>query len=83
MRRVDSLEKTLMLGGIGGKQHSTCLADAIQPSHPLLPPSPLSLSLSQHQGLFYHKDVLEAVVNLLRTQRWPGHASDETRHLAN
>ena len=33
-------------------QHSTCLADAIQPSHPLLPPSPLSLSLSQHQGLF-------------------------------
>ena len=26
--------------------------DAIQPSHPLLPPSPLALSLSPHQGLF-------------------------------
>ena len=27
--------------------------DAIQPSHPLSPPSPLALSLSQHQGLFH------------------------------
>ena len=27
-------------------------SDAIQPSHPLLPPSPPALSLSQHQGLF-------------------------------
>ena len=26
--------------------------DAIQPSHPLLPPSPPALNLSQHQGLF-------------------------------
>ena len=26
--------------------------DAIQPSHPLLPPSPLAFNLSQHQGLF-------------------------------
>ena len=26
--------------------------DAIQPLHPLLPPSHLALSLSQHQGLF-------------------------------
>ena len=26
--------------------------DAIQPSHPLLSPSPPALSLSQHQGLF-------------------------------
>ena len=26
--------------------------DAIQPSHPLLPPSPPALSFSQHQGLF-------------------------------
>ena len=26
--------------------------NAIQPSHPLLSPSPLSLNLSQHQGLF-------------------------------
>ena len=28
------------------------VGDAIQPSHPLLSPSPLSLNLSQHQGLF-------------------------------
>ena len=28
------------------------VSDAIQSSHPLLPPSPLALSLSQHQGLF-------------------------------
>ena len=27
--------------------------DAIQPSHPLLPPSPPALNLSQHQGLWY------------------------------
>ena len=26
--------------------------DAIQPSHPLLPPCPCALNLSQHQGLF-------------------------------
>ena len=26
--------------------------DAIQPSHPLLSPSPSALNLSQHQGLF-------------------------------
>ena len=26
------------------------IGDAIQPSHPLLPPSPLTLNLSQHQG---------------------------------
>ena len=28
------------------------VSDAIQPSHPLLPPSPFVYSLSQHQGLF-------------------------------
>ena len=26
--------------------------DAIQPSHPLLPPSPHAFNLSQHEGLF-------------------------------
>lgn len=29
----------------------------------------------------FHENVLEAVVTLLRTQRWPGHASDETGHI--
>ena len=28
------------------------VSDAIQPSHPLSPPSPPALNLSQHQGLF-------------------------------
>ena len=31
--------------------HVYCVGDAIQPSYPLSPPSPV-LSLSQHQGLF-------------------------------
>ena len=31
--------------------HVHRVSDAIQPSHPLLPPSPPALSLSQHQGL--------------------------------
>ena len=32
--------------------HVAWISDAIQPSHLLLPSSPLALSLSQHQGLF-------------------------------
>ena len=32
--------------------HIYWVYDAIQPSHPLLPPSPPALNLSQHQSLF-------------------------------
>ena len=32
--------------------HVCCIDDAIQLSHPLLPPSPPALNFSQHQGLF-------------------------------
>ena len=32
--------------------HVHRVSDAIQPSHPLSPPSPPALNLSQHQGLF-------------------------------
>ena len=32
--------------------HVRRVGDAIQPSHPLLPPSPCALNLSQHQDLF-------------------------------
>ena len=32
--------------------HVHLVGDAIQPSHPLLSPSPPALNLSQHQGLF-------------------------------
>ena len=31
--------------------HVHWVSDALQPSHPLLPPAPLALSLSKHQGL--------------------------------
>ena len=42
--------------------HAHQVGDAIQPSHPLLSPSPPALKLSQHQGLF--------VKSALRI-RWP------------
>ena len=32
--------------------HVHPVSDAIQPSHPLLSPSPPALNLSQHQGLY-------------------------------
>ena len=32
--------------------HVYCVSDAIQPSRPLLSPSPPVFNLSQHQGLF-------------------------------
>ena len=32
--------------------HVHCVGDAVQPSHPLLSPSPPAFNLSQHQGLF-------------------------------
>ena len=34
------------------QSHVLWISDAIQPSYPLLPPFPLALSLSWHQGLF-------------------------------
>ena len=33
--------------------HVHWVSDYIQPSHPLLPPSPSALNLSQHQGFFW------------------------------
>ena len=35
-----------------GQIHVRCFDDTVQPSHPLLSPSPLSFTLSQHQRLF-------------------------------
>ena len=32
--------------------HVRCISDAIQPSHPLMLPSPSALNLSQNQELF-------------------------------
>ena len=45
-----------------------CVDDAIQPSHPLLPPSPPPLNLSQHQSLFQCVSSLLQVTNVLELQ---------------
>ena len=44
------------------------VSDAIQPSHPLLPPSPLAFSLSQHQGLFQQVGSSHQVAKVLERQ---------------
>ena len=46
--------------------HWVC--DAIQPFHPLSPPSPPALNLSQHQGLFQWASSLHQVVKVLELQ---------------
>ena len=48
--------------------HVHWVSDAIQPSHPLSPPSPPALSPSQHQGLFQWVSSLHQVVKVLELQ---------------
>ena len=48
--------------------HVQWVGDAIQPSHPLLPPSPLALNLSQHQGLFQWVSSSHQVAKVLELQ---------------
>ena len=48
------------------KAHVCWVGDAMQPSHPLSPPSPLALSLSQHHG-WWASGSLESALCL----RWP------------
>ena len=48
--------------------HVHWIGDAIQPSHPLLFPSPPAFNLSQHQGLFQWVDSLHQVAKLLEFQ---------------
>ena len=43
------------------------VGDAIQPSHPLLPASPLALNLSQHQSLFQRAGSLHHMPPLLQS----------------
>ena len=57
--------------------HVHWVSDTIQPSHPLLTPSPPDLSLSQHQGLFQWVSssnqvvkVLQASTSVLPIQGW-------------
>ena len=42
-----------------GQTHVRWVRDAVQPSHPLLPPSPFAFSLSQHQSLLCPQSFLE------------------------
>ena len=48
--------------------HFHWLIDAIQPSHLLLPPSPLAPNLSQHQGLFQWVGSSHQVAKVLELQ---------------
>ena len=48
--------------------HVHRVGDAIQPSHPLSSPSPPSLNLSQHQGLFQWVSSSHQVANVLEFQ---------------
>ena len=53
--------------------HVHRVGDAIQPSHPLSPPSPPAFSLSQHQGLFQGVSSSHQVAKVLEFQ--PQHQS--------
>ena len=48
--------------------HVHCASDAIQPSHPLLSPSPPALNLSQHQDIFKWVNPLHQVSKVLEFQ---------------
>ena len=48
--------------------HVHRIGDAIQPSHPLLSPSPPTFNLSQHQGLFQWISSLHQVAKVLKFQ---------------
>ena len=49
-------------------KHVHWVSDAIQPSHPLLPPFLLVLNLSQHQGLFQGIDSSHLVSKVLELE---------------
>ena len=48
--------------------HVHWVSDAIQPSHPLLPPSPFAFEFSQHQGLFQWVGFSHQVAKALELQ---------------
>ena len=51
--------------------HVHWVGDAIQPSHPLLPPSPCAISLHQHHGLFQLVGSYCQVAEVLELQLQP------------
>ena len=48
--------------------HVHWVSDAVQPSHPLLSPSPPTFNLSEHQGLFKRVSSLHQVAKVLEFQ---------------
>ena len=48
--------------------HISWIGDTIQPSHPLSPPSPSAINLSQHQGLFQWVSSSQQVAKVLELQ---------------
>ena len=48
--------------------HIHRVSDAIQPSHPLLPPSAPALNLAHHQGLFQWVNASHQVARVLELQ---------------
>ena len=48
--------------------HVHQVGDAIQPSHPMLSPSPPAFNLSQHQGLIHGVSSLHQVAKVLQLQ---------------
>ena len=48
--------------------HVHQVSDAVQPSHPLLSPSPPTFNLSQHQGIFQWVNSLHQVTKVLEFQ---------------
>ena len=48
--------------------HVHWVSDSIQASHPLLPPSPPTINLSQHQGLFQRVNSSHQVAKVLELQ---------------
>ena len=53
---------------VSTQTHVHRVSDAIQPSHPLLSPSPPALNLSQHQGLFKWVNSSNQVAKVLEFQ---------------
>ena len=54
--------------------HVHWVDDAIQPSHPLSPPSPPALNLSQHQGLFQWVSSSHQVAKVWELQHQSSHS---------
>ena len=62
--------------------HVHRVGDAIQPSHPLSPPSPPALTLSQHQGLFKWVSFSHQVAKALKFYRWENRSLKMFGHIA-